>query len=117
VPGNLAMAVRRPVGVVVGVAPWNAPVILADARGRDAARLRQHGRAQGVRALPAHARRAGAAIADAGLPAAPSTWSSTRAGDAPDVMDELIAHPAVRRVSFTGSSRSGASSRSSARST
>ena len=28
VPGPLAMAVRQPAGVVVGMAPWNAPVIL-----------------------------------------------------------------------------------------
>lgn len=28
VPGNLAMAVRAPAGVVLGIAPWNAPVIL-----------------------------------------------------------------------------------------
>ncbi|MDU6102323.1 MAG: aldehyde dehydrogenase family protein, partial [Acinetobacter sp.] len=29
VPGNLAMGVRVPCGVIVGIAPWNAPVILA----------------------------------------------------------------------------------------
>src|SRR5207247_2430735 len=28
VPGLLAMGVRQPAGVVVGIAPWNAPVIL-----------------------------------------------------------------------------------------
>ena len=28
-PGSLAMSVRRPVGVLVGMAPWNAPIILA----------------------------------------------------------------------------------------
>ena len=28
VPGVLAMGVRQPAGVVVGMAPWNAPVIL-----------------------------------------------------------------------------------------
>ena len=28
VPGSLAMGVRQPAGVVVGMAPWNAPVIL-----------------------------------------------------------------------------------------
>ena len=27
-PGTLAMAVRQPAGVVLGIAPWNAPVIL-----------------------------------------------------------------------------------------
>jgi len=29
VPGLTAMAIRQPSGVVVGIAPWNAPVILA----------------------------------------------------------------------------------------
>ena len=28
VPGSLAMAIRQPVGVVLGIAPWNAPIIL-----------------------------------------------------------------------------------------
>jgi acyl-CoA reductase-like NAD-dependent aldehyde dehydrogenase len=28
VPGSLAMAYRQPAGVVLGVAPWNAPIIL-----------------------------------------------------------------------------------------
>lgn len=28
VPGNLAMAIRQPAGVVLGMAPWNAPIIL-----------------------------------------------------------------------------------------
>ena len=32
VPGALAMGVRQPAGVVVGMAPWNAPVILATRR-------------------------------------------------------------------------------------
>ena len=27
-PGTLAMALREPAGVVLGIAPWNAPVIL-----------------------------------------------------------------------------------------
>ena len=47
-PGNLAMAIRQPVGVVLG----DRAVERADhprrALGRHAARLRQHGRVQGV---------------------------------------------------------------------
>lgn len=32
VPGNLAMGVRQGAGVVLGMAPWNAPLILATGR-------------------------------------------------------------------------------------
>ena len=28
IPGSLAFSIRQPVGVVLGIAPWNAPVIL-----------------------------------------------------------------------------------------
>ena len=46
VPGSLAMGIRQPAGVVLGIAPWNAPVILAvrAIAYRTAARVRQHGR-------------------------------------------------------------------------
>ena len=47
-PGCLSLAVRQPAGVVVGIAPWNAPVILGTRAARHAARLRQHRGAQGV---------------------------------------------------------------------
>ena len=47
------------------------------------------------------------ALADAGLPAGAINLVTHAPGDAPDVVDELIAHPAVRRVNFTGSTRVG----------
>jgi benzaldehyde dehydrogenase (NAD) len=47
------------------------------------------------------------AIADAGLPAGAINLVIHAAEDAPGVVDELIAHPAVRRVNFTGSTRVG----------
>jgi benzaldehyde dehydrogenase (NAD) len=47
------------------------------------------------------------AIADAGVPAGAVNLIVHSPEDAPDVVDELIAHPAVRRVSFTGSTRVG----------
>src|SRR5688572_18861603 len=28
IPGSIALSVRQPVGVVLGIAPWNAPMIL-----------------------------------------------------------------------------------------
>ncbi len=52
VPGSLAMAIRQPVGVVLGIAPWNAADHPRRARDRDAARVRQHGDSEGVGGLP-----------------------------------------------------------------
>ena len=51
-PGSTAMAVRRPVGVLVGMAPWNAPIILCGARLRHADRLRKYCGSEGIRTLP-----------------------------------------------------------------
>jgi benzaldehyde dehydrogenase (NAD) len=46
-------------------------------------------------------------LADAGLPDGAVNLVIHRAQDAPEVVDELIAHPATRRVNFTGSTRVG----------
>src|SRR4051812_5738540 len=107
VPGNLAMAVRRPAGVVVGTAPWNAPVILAT---RAVATPLAYGNTVVLKAserCPRTHAAVASAIADAGLPDGAINLVIHAAEDAPEVADELIAHPAVRRVNFTGSSRVG----------
>jgi acyl-CoA reductase-like NAD-dependent aldehyde dehydrogenase len=107
VPGSLAMGVRQPAGVVVGMAPWNAPVILAT---RAVATPLAYGNTVVLKASERCPRTHAAvarAIADAGLPAGAINLVIHAAADAPDVVDELIAHPAVRRVNFTGSTRVG----------
>ncbi|MEA2154059.1 MAG: hypothetical protein QOE11_199 [Solirubrobacteraceae bacterium] len=107
VPGSLAMGVRQPAGVVVGMAPWNAPVILAT---RAVATPLAYGNTVVLKASERCPRTHAAvarAIADAGVPAGAINLVIHSAEDAPDVVDELIAHPAVRRVNFTGSTRVG----------
>jgi benzaldehyde dehydrogenase (NAD) len=107
VPGALAMGVRQPVGVVVGMAPWNAPVILST---RAVATPLAFGNTVVLKASEqcprTHAAVVGA-IADAGVPAGAINLIIHSPDDAPDVVDELIAHPAVRRVNFTGSTKVG----------
>src|SRR4051812_18055613 len=105
VPGNLAMAVRQPAGVVVGMARWTAPVILGT---RAVATPLAYGNTVVLKAsehCPRTHAAVAAAVADAGLPAGAINLVTHAAGDAPDVVDELIAHPAVRRGNFTGSTR------------
>jgi benzaldehyde dehydrogenase (NAD) len=107
VPGKLAMGVRQPCGVVVGIAPWNAPVILGT---RALATPLAYGNTVVLKASEicprthAHIVRA---LQDAGLPAGVLNLITNQPSDAADVVDELIAHPATRRINFTGSSAVG----------
>ncbi|HKT58165.1 MAG TPA: aldehyde dehydrogenase [Microbacterium sp.] len=107
VPGLDAKAVRRPAGVVSAMAPWNAPVILAT---RAVAAPLAFGNTVVLKAsekCPRVHAAVAAVLHDAGLPAGVINFVVHSAEGAPDVVDELIAHPAVRRVNFTGSTRVG----------
>ncbi len=107
VPGLTALGVRVPAGVVVGIAPWNAPVILGT---RAVATPLAFGNTVVLKASELCPRTHGAiaaAIHDAGVPPGVINLITHEADAAPDVVDELIAHPAVRRINFTGSSKVG----------
>ncbi|KQM30039.1 aldehyde dehydrogenase [Sphingomonas sp. Leaf10] len=105
-PGCIAMALREPVGVMLGIAPWNAPIIL------------------GVRALAVplacgntvvlkaseQCPRTHSLIAEAfaeALPAGAVSIVTNAPEDAGDVVGALIDHPQVRRINFTGSTHVG----------
>lgn len=105
--GSLAMAVRQPAGVCLGIAPWNAPVILGV---RAIAMPLACGNTVVLKASelsPMTHRLIGEIIRDAGLPAGTVNVVTNAQKDAHAVVEALIAHPAVRRVNFTGSTRVG----------
>ena len=107
VPGSFAMGYRQPVGVVLGIAPWNAPVILGV---RAVAMPLACGNSVILKAsemCPATHRAIGSVLRDAGFPAGVVNVLSNAPRDAGGVVEALIAHPGVRRVNFTGSSRVG----------
>ncbi len=107
VPGVLAMALRQPVGVVLGIAPWNAPVILGV---RSIAMPLACGNTVVLKAsevCPATHRLIGTVLKEAGLGEGVVNVITHDAKDAGAVSEALISHPAVRRVNFTGSSRVG----------
>jgi vanillin dehydrogenase len=107
VPGKLAMGVRAPAGVVVAIAPWNAPVILAT---RSIATPLAYANTVVLKASEICPRTHAAvvhALEDAGLPPGVINLVTNAPEDAADVVDELIAHPATRRINFTGSTRVG----------
>jgi acyl-CoA reductase-like NAD-dependent aldehyde dehydrogenase len=107
IPGKRAKAVRQPVGVVVGIAPWNAPVILGV---RAVAAPLAYGNSVVLKASEVCPRTHAAivdALKDAGVPSGAINLVTNDPEDAAEVVDELITHPAVRRISFTGSTRVG----------
>jgi benzaldehyde dehydrogenase (NAD) len=107
VPGKLAMGARQPAGVVVAIAPWNAPVILAT---RAVATPLAFGNTVVLKASELCPRTHAAvahALQDAGLPDGVINLITNEPADAGDVVDELIVHPATRRINFTGSTRVG----------
>ncbi|MFC3457992.1 aldehyde dehydrogenase [Massilia haematophila] len=107
VPGSLAMGVRQPCGVVVGIAPWNAPVILGT---RAVAMPLACGNTVILKAselCPALHRLIGQVFVEAGFPAGVVNVITNAPDDAPAVVERLIAAPAVRRVNFTGSTKVG----------
>ncbi|MFN3732758.1 aldehyde dehydrogenase [Comamonas testosteroni] len=107
VPGSVAMAVRQPAGVVLGIAPWNAPVILAVRSISTALACGNTVILKGSELCPATHGLIIEALQDAGLPAGVVNFVTNAPADAGSVVEAIVAHPAVRRVSFTGSTKVG----------
>ena len=106
-PGCFAFSYRQPVGVVLGIAPWNAPIILGV---RAIAMPLACGNTVVLKAsetCPATHRLIGEALRDAGLPDGVVNVVTNAPADAAAIVEALIAHPAVRRVNFTGSTKVG----------
>jgi acyl-CoA reductase-like NAD-dependent aldehyde dehydrogenase len=106
-PGTTSLAVRQPCGVVLSMAPWNAPVVLG-VRGLatplacgNTVVFKASELCPGVHAL------IGEVFAEAGFPAGVVSVLHNAEAGATDVIEALVAHAAVRRVNFTGSTRAG----------
>jgi acyl-CoA reductase-like NAD-dependent aldehyde dehydrogenase len=106
-PGTLAMGVRQAAGVCLAIAPWNAPVILAT---RAIAMPLACGNTVVLKAseqCPGTHRLIATVLTEAGLPAGVINVLTNAPEDAPEIVTALIAHPAVKRVNFTGSTKVG----------
>lgn len=106
-PGTLSMTIRQPVGVILSIVPWNGPVVLA---ARAIAYPLVCGNTVVFRASETSPRThelMAQAVHAAGFPAGALNFITNDPKDAPDVIDALIAHPAVRRINFTGSTHVG----------
>jgi len=106
-PGCIAMALREPVGVMLGIAPWNAPIILGVraiamplACGNTVV-LKASEQCPRTHALIVEA------FEEAGLPKGAVNLVTNAPKDAAEIVGALIDHPAVRRINFTGSTSVG----------
>ncbi|MGO4839003.1 aldehyde dehydrogenase family protein, partial [Rhizobiaceae sp. 2RAB30] len=103
----LAMAIRQPVGVVLGIAPWNVPLVLGV---RALAMPLACGNTVVLKAseiCPRTHGLLGEVLGEAGLGDGIVSVVTNEVEDASAVVETLIAHPAIRRVNFTGSTRVG----------
>lgn len=107
VPGLTSLTIRQPVGVVVGIAPWNAPLILGV---RAIAMPLILGNTVVLKAselTPLTHAAIVECLCDAGAPDGVVNLVTNAPEDAADVVEALIAHPRTARVNFTGSTRVG----------
>jgi acyl-CoA reductase-like NAD-dependent aldehyde dehydrogenase/ABC-type branched-subunit amino acid transport system ATPase component len=107
VPGSLALGVRQPAGVVVGIAPWNAPVILGVRAIATPLACGNTVVLKGSENCPRTHSLIVESLQDAGFPKGVVNYVTNAPADAGAVVEAMVAHPAVRRVNFTGSTRVG----------
>ncbi|WP_203291248.1 aldehyde dehydrogenase [Maricaulis parjimensis] len=106
-PGSMAMALREPVGVLLGIAPWNAPIILGV---RAVAVPLACGNAVVLKAsetCPRTHELIVEAFAESGMPEGTLSVVTNAPDDAAEIVGALIDHPAIRRINFTGSTAVG----------
>ncbi len=104
---SMALVIKEPYGVQLGIAPWNASLFLA-ARAvftpiacGNTAILKASELSPGVHHF------IGQLLKDAGFPPGVLNIVQHRREDASIVLEALISHPAIRKVNFTGSTAVG----------
>ena len=107
IPGSLAMGIRQPAGVVLGIAPWNAPIILAVRAIATPLACGNTVILKGSENCPRTHQLIIEAFQEAGFPAGVVNYITNAPADAGAVVEAMVAHPAVRRVNFTGSTKVG----------
>lgn len=106
-PGTVSLALRKPVGVMVGIAPWNAPVILG---ARAIAMPIACGNTiilKGSEASPMTHRLVVDCFVEAGVPEGVINYINNDPEDAPQIVEALVSHKYVKRINFTGSAKVG----------
>ncbi len=106
-PGCLAMAHREPVGVILGIAPWNAPIILGVRAISTALACGNAVILKASEVCPKTHSLIIEALSEAGFPEGTVNIVTNAPQDAPDVVGALIDAPQIKRINFTGSTEVG----------
>jgi benzaldehyde dehydrogenase (NAD) len=107
VPGSLAMGIRQPAGVILGIAPWNAPIILGVRAIATPLACGNTVILKGSENCPKTHQLIVEAFQEAGFPPGVVNYITNAPADAASVVEAIVAHPAVRRINFTGSTKVG----------
>ncbi|QJD79391.1 aldehyde dehydrogenase [Spirosoma rhododendri] len=105
--GLLAMGIRQAAGVVLGIAPWNAPIILAVRAVATPLACGNTVVLKGSEQCPKTHQIIIQALQEAGMPDGVVNYITNAPNDAAEIVETMIAHPAVKRVNFTGSTKVG----------
>ncbi|WP_371836193.1 aldehyde dehydrogenase [Ochrobactrum sp. Q0168] len=106
-PDTLSMAIRRPAGVCLGIAPWNAPIILGTRAIATALACGNTVILKASEACPGLHVLIGRCLVEAGFPEGVVNVITNAPQDAAMIVEALVAAPEIRRVNFTGSTKVG----------
>ncbi|PIB02883.1 Vanillin dehydrogenase [Cercospora beticola] len=106
-PGQAAFLFKEPYGVILGIAPWNAPYILGTRAFLFAIAAGNTAVFKGSELSPRTFWAIGSVFKEAGLPDGVLNIIYHRPQDAVDVTNALIENPSIKKVNFTGSTAVG----------
>ncbi|MEW2623590.1 aldehyde dehydrogenase family protein [Streptomyces sp. NPDC048106] len=106
-PGVFNMAIRRPMGVTLGIAPWNGTMSLATRSVAVPLACGNTAVMRGSELSPGSHLLLGEVLTEAGFPEGVANVIVNAPADGADIVRALVEHPAVRHVNFTGSTKVG----------
>lgn len=104
-PGKRLLVLRQPIGVVAAITPWNFPAAMVTRKVAPAIAAGCTVVLKPAEQTPVTALRIAAILADAGLP--PGVLNVVPTQDPAPAGLEMLHHPAVRKITFTGSTEVG----------
>ncbi|GKZ33660.1 hypothetical protein AbraIFM66950_003689 [Aspergillus brasiliensis] len=102
-----ALVMKKPLGVVLGIAPWNAPVVLGLRSVIPVIAAGNVAIFKGSELSPQTHYFLAALFREAGFPPGVVNFVLHRPQDAAEIYECMIQHPAVKKCNFTGSTQVG----------